>query len=253
MKLTFLGTGSSMGIPVIGCNCDVCLSDNKKDKRLRCSALIETERNSLVIDAGPDFREQMLRTGITELDAVLLTHEHKDHTAGLDDVRAFNYLMKKPMRIYAEDRVLESIKREYAYVFNDDKYPGVPEMDLRTVVNEVFAVGGDEILPIQIFHKLLPVFAFRIGNLAYVTDVKTIPEEEKVKLKDLDVLVISALRYKTHIAHMGLEEVLDLIEELKPNKTYLTHISHMQYHHEKLQEILPVNVFAAYDGLVVEC
>lgn len=242
-----------MGIPVIGCACEVCQSLNDKDKRLRSSVLIETGKNTIVIDAGPDFREQMLRSKITELDAVLLTHEHKDHTAGLDDVRAFNYLMQKPMRIYAEDRVLESIKREYAYVFNDDKYPGVPEMDLRTVVNEPFAIGYDEIKPIQIFHKLLPVFAFRIENIAYVTDIKTIADEELEKLWDLDLLVISALRHKTHIAHMGLEEVLDLVEEVKPKRTYLTHISHMQYNYEKLQQMLPLNVFPAYDGLVVEC
>jgi phosphoribosyl 1,2-cyclic phosphate phosphodiesterase len=251
LKITFLGTGSSMGIPVIGCDCDVCASNNPKDKRLRSSVLIETGNNIFVIDAGPDFRQQMLLANITKIDAVLLTHEHKDHTAGLDDVRAFNFLMKKPMSIYAEDRVLDSIKHEFAYVFSENKYPGTPKMDLRKVENKPFEIGVDEILPIQVFHNLLPVFGFRFGNMAYVTDVKTIPEVEKQKLTDLDVLVFSAIRKKPHIAHMGLDETIDAIEELKPKRTYLTHISHMQHSFKELEALLPANVFVAYDQLVV--
>lgn len=251
MKITFLGTGASHGIPVIGCECDVCQSENPKDKRLRSSLLVEVGGKNLVIDAGPDFRQQMLREKITKVDAVLLTHEHKDHTAGLDDVRAFNYLMKRAMPIFGERRVLDSIKREYAYVFSDDRYPGIPEMDLHTITNELFTLDGIDVQPIQIFHHLLPVFGFRIENMAYVTDLKTIPETELGKLKGLDVLVLSALRVKPHISHLGLDEALDLIESLKPKKAYLTHISHMQHNYSVLENMLPANVHSAYDGLTV--
>jgi phosphoribosyl 1,2-cyclic phosphate phosphodiesterase len=252
LRITFLGTGASHGIPVIGCNCIVCQSNDPKDKRLRSSIFLHTERNNLVIDAGPDFRQQMLREKIARIDAVLMTHEHKDHTAGLDDVRAFNYLMKKPMSVYAENRVLDSIQREYSYVFSDDKYPGIPEMDLHPIFNRPFEINGEEIIPIQVFHNLLPVFGFRIDNMAYITDAKTIPDSEKLKLKNLDVLVINSLRVKPHISHLGLEEALDVIEELQPRKAYLTHISHMQYSYLELENHLPVNVHAAYDGLILE-
>jgi phosphoribosyl 1,2-cyclic phosphate phosphodiesterase len=252
LQVTFLGTGASHGIPVIGCDCQVCKSNDSKDKRLRSSVFIETNNNNLVIDAGPDFRQQMLREKITKIDAVLITHEHKDHTAGLDDVRAYNYLMRKAMRIYAEERVLNSIKREYAYVFSDDKYPGIPELDLHIVTNEKFELNGDMLIPIQVFHNLLPVFGYRIGNFAYITDAKTIPALEKQKLQNLDVLVINSLRVKPHISHMGLEEVLDVIEELKPKRTFLTHTSHMHFYYAQLEAHLPANVFSAYDGLVIE-
>ncbi|MFA6403003.1 MAG: MBL fold metallo-hydrolase [Salinivirgaceae bacterium] len=252
MKITFLGTGASHGIPVIGCSCIVCRSDNPKDKRLRSSILIETGINNLIIDAGPDFRQQMLREKVIRIDAVLLTHEHKDHTAGLDDVRAFNYLMKKPMCIYAENRVLDSVKLEYSYAFSDDKYPGIPEMDLHPISNQPFEINGEEIIPIQVFHNLLPVFGFRLENMAYVTDAKTIPESEMEKLKNLDLLILNCLRVKPHVSHLGLEEALDVIEELHPRKAYLTHISHMQYSYLELENHLPVNVHAAYDGLILE-
>ncbi len=252
MKITFLGTGASHGIPVIGCKCDVCSSANIKDKRLRSSIFIKTDKNNIVIDAGPDFRQQMLRENIIKVDAVLLTHEHKDHTAGLDDVRAYNYLMHKAMSVYAEGRVVDSIKREYSYVFSNDKYPGTPELDLHIVQNKVFEINDDEIIPVQVFHNMLPVFGYKINNFAYITDAKTITDNEKEKLKDLDVLVLSALRKNTHISHMGLKEVIDTIEELKPRKTYLTHISHMQYSYNELDALLPANVFPAFDGLSIE-
>lgn len=252
MNITFLGTGASHGIPVIGCDCAVCQSKNSKDKRLRSSIFIKTNHNNLVIDAGPDFRQQMLREKITRIDAVLLTHEHKDHTAGLDDVRAYNYLMKKAMRIYAEDRVLDSIKREYAYVFSEHKYPGTPELDLHSVTNEIFEIGSDVIIPIRAFHNLLPVYGFRINDFAYLTDAKTIPESEKRKLQNLDVLVLSALRPRPHVSHMGLDEVLDTIEELKPKKCFLTHMSHMQFNSNDFDLHLPANVHPAYDGLTIE-
>ena len=253
MKITFLGTGASHGIPVIGCNCNICKSDNPKDKRLRSSVFIETGNNNLVIDVGPDFRQQMLREKIIKIDAVLLTHNHKDHTAGLDDVRAYNYLMKKQMKIYAEADVLNTIKREYAYAFIDDKYPGAPEMDLNPIENKPFAINNDTVIPIRGFHGKLPVFGFRTGNFAYITDVKTIPEREMNKLTGLDVLVISALRVKTHIAHMGLDEVIDTIKKLKPRRAFLTHISHMQHSYNELLKILPDNIYPAFDGLKIEC
>jgi phosphoribosyl 1,2-cyclic phosphate phosphodiesterase len=251
LKITFLGTGASHGIPVIGCHCNVCESENPKDKRLRSSLLVETGSQVFVIDAGPDFRQQMLREQVVRIDAVLITHEHKDHTAGLDDLRAYNYLMNKAMRIYGEDRVLNSIKQEYAYVFSDDKYPGSPDMDLHPITNQAFTIDNQEIMPIQIYHNRLPVFGYRIQNMAYVTDGKTIPEAEIEKLRNLDVLVLSALRVKSHVSHMGLDEVLELIEKVQPKQTYLTHISHKQYNCRDLEKILPANVHPAYDGLVI--
>jgi len=252
LKVTFLGTGASHGIPVIGCNCEVCLSKNSKDQRLRSSVFIETGNNNLVIDVGPDFRQQMLREKIIKVDAVLLTHEHKDHTAGLDDVRAFNYLMKKPMSIYAEIRVLSSIQKEYSYVFAEKKYPGSPELDLNEILNYEFSINGDEILPIRAYHNLLPIYGFRIKELAYLTDLKTLPPEEKEKLFNLDTLIISALRKKPHVSHLGLNEALELIKALNPKKAYLTHLSHMQYNHDNLSNMLPDNVVVAYDGLVID-
>lgn len=252
MKITFLGTGASHGIPVIGCSCAVCSSQNQKNKRLRSSVFIQTETNKIVIDAGPDFRQQVLREKITEINAVLLTHEHKDHTAGLDDVRAFNYLMKKAMPIYAENRVLESVKREYSYVFSDFRYPGIPEMDLHEVINSPFKIGGDEIIPIRAYHHKLPVFGFRIGDFAYITDAKSIPDKELVKLSNLKILVINALRKEPHISHMGIHEALNLIEKLQAKKNYITHISHRQYSYEESLHILPKNVALAYDGLTIE-
>ncbi len=251
MKITFLGTGASHGIPVIGCNCSVCLSDNKKDMRLRSSIFIETKHNNIVIDVGPDFRQQMLREKIIKVDATLITHEHKDHTAGIDDVRAYNYLQKRPMKIFAETRVLACIKREYAYVFAEKRYPGSPELDLNEIIGVPFNVGDDEIIPVRAYHNLLPIYGYRINNVAYLTDIKTIEEEQKQKLYNLDVLVLSALREKPHNSHLGLAEALELIEELKPKNTYLTHLSHRQYCYNDLKKMLPANVEPAYDGLVV--
>lgn len=251
MEIIFLGTGASHGIPVIGCNCPVCNSNSQFDKRLRSSVLIKTANNQLVIDVGPDFRQQMLREQVTRVDAVLLTHEHKDHTAGLDDVRAFNYLMNKPMRIYAEDKVLSSIRREYAYVFAEKRYPGIPEMDLKEINDQPFFIESDKIIPIRVYHHKLPVLGFRIGNFAYLTDIKTIDDKEKQKLSGLDVLVVSALKIDGHISHMGLNEALDLINELSPKTAYLTHISHMQYPYAELRKMLPHYIEPAYDGLRV--
>jgi phosphoribosyl 1,2-cyclic phosphate phosphodiesterase len=251
MEVTFLGTGSSHGIPVIGCNCDICKSDDEKNKRLRSSVAINIKGLNIIIDTGPDFRQQMLREKITRIDAVLLTHEHKDHTAGIDDLRAFNYLMKSSVNVYAEDRVLRKLKQEYRYIFKKDKYPGAPDIDLFEVSNDMFFIENIRVLPIRIFHNKLPIYGYRIENMAYITDVKTISDEEMSKLQDLELLIVSAIRVKPHIAHMGLNDVLELVAKLKPKKVYLTHISHMQYDFDKLSRILPENIFPAYDGLVI--
>jgi phosphoribosyl 1,2-cyclic phosphate phosphodiesterase len=250
MKITFLGTGTSQGVPVIACDCEVCLSTNQKDKRLRSSVLIESEETTVVIDTGPDFRQQMLREQVQKLDAVVYTHEHKDHVAGMDDVRAFNYKQKKDMDIYASSRVQEALIREFPYVFSEYKYPGVPQVKLHTVeLGEPFSIGDLELEAIEVMHYKLPVYAYRIADFAYVTDANYIGEEEKEKLKGCEVLVINALRRKEHISHFTLDQALAMIEELKPQRAYLTHISHYMGLHNEVSKELPPNVEIAYDGL----
>jgi phosphoribosyl 1,2-cyclic phosphate phosphodiesterase len=252
MKITILGSGTSQGVPVIACECEVCRSEDPKDKRLRCSVLIETEDQNLVIDTGPDFRQQMLRAKVTDLDAVLFTHEHKDHVAGLDDIRAFNFKNGgKAMSIYATENVQNALKREFAYVFADTKYPGVPEVNLHTIDNLPFDVNGLSIIPIQVMHYKMPVLGFRIGDFTYITDANYISVEEKEKVRGSKVLVLNALRKKQHISHFNLEEALDLIKELGVEKAYLTHISHLMGKHEEVSELLPENVELAYDGLEI--
>ncbi|MBN2683274.1 MAG: MBL fold metallo-hydrolase [Bacteroidales bacterium] len=251
LKLTFLGTGTSQGVPVIACKCPVCTSNDSRNKRLRSSVLIETEEINIVIDSGPDFRQQMLRENVSKLDAIIFTHEHKDHTAGTDDIRAFNYLQKKPMEVYAEKRVLNSLENEFSYVFAEKKYPGIPQMNLNEITNNSFQISGLEIIPIRVYHYKLPVFGYRIGNLAYITDTNYISEEELLKLQNLDVLVINALRLEKHISHFNLEEALQVINICKPQRSYLNHISHMMGLHAEVAEKLPENVFLAEDGLVL--
>ena len=253
MKITFLGTGTSQGVPLIGCNCDICKSFDSKDKRLRSSALISVGNKNILIDAGPDFRQQMLREEIIKLEAILLTHEHKDHIGGLDDVRAFNYIQKRPMDIYAEKRVCDLLQsRDFAYVVERKDYPGIPKMNFKEIENEMFKIEDESVLPIRGIHNQLPVFGFRVRNFAYITDMNYISSEEKEKLKDLDVLVITALRRKEHVSHFSLAEALQIIEEVKPKKAYLTHISHKLGFYNELIKELPENVFPAYDGLKVE-
>ncbi len=253
MKITFLGTGTSQGVPLIGCNCDICQSSDEMDKRLRSSALISIGDTNILIDAGPDFRQQMLRENVINLDAILLTHEHKDHIGGLDDVRAFNYIQKKPMDIYAEKRVNDLLQsRDFAYVVERKDYPGVPKMNFHNIENKMFELGEEKIIPIRGIHHQLPVFGFRIQNFAYITDMNLISTEEKEKLKNLDVLVITALRRKKHVSHFSLEEALEIIEEIKPKKSYLTHISHKLGFYKDLINELPENVYPAYDGLKIK-
>ena len=252
MKLTFLGTGTSQGIPVIACKCPICLSTDKRDKRLRTSAMVEVDGQTIVIDCGPDFRYQMLRANVEKLDAILFTHEHKDHTAGLDDVRAFNWVNKKAVDIYAEERVQASLKQEFAYVFAEFRYPGIPQLNLWTVENKAFNINGTRIIPIRAKHFKLPVYAYRIADMAYITDANYISVEEKEKLKGLKVLVVNALRKEKHLSHFTLSEALALIEELKPEKAYLTHCSHQLGFHEEISKELPDHVFMAYDGLEIE-
>ena len=249
MKLTFLGTGTSQGVPVVACQCPVCLSDNPKDKRLRASVMIETDTLCLVVDAGPDFRQQMLMHKVRHLNGILLTHEHTDHIFGLDDIRAFNWVQKQPTDIYAEERVQIAIRRVFDYVFSHYQYPGIPQMHLHLLENKPFMIDDLEILPIRGFHYKLPVFGFRIGKLAYVTDVNRLDKEEIDKLRGLDVLVLNALRKDEHISHYNLEQALAIIAEVKPGKAYLTHLSHQMGFHTEVQEELPRNVFLAYDGL----
>lgn len=252
MKLTFLGTGTSQGVPVVACQCPVCQSENQKDKRLRASVMIETGTLCLVIDAGPDFRQQMITHQVRHLNGILLTHEHVDHIFGLDDIRAFNWVQKQATDIYAEERVQIAIKRIFDYVFATFKYPGIPQMHLHLIENKPFSIGDLEILPIRGYHYKLPVFGFRIGKLAYVTDVNHLESAEIEKLRGLDVLVLNALRKEDHISHYSLSQALEVIAKVMPGKAYLTHLSHQIGFHEDIQQELPENVFLGYDGLEIE-
>ncbi|PKQ65175.1 hypothetical protein BZG02_02785 [Labilibaculum filiforme] len=252
MKLTFLGTGTSQGVPIIACKCPVCQSSNFKDKRLRSSVLIHVDGQNLVIDSGPDFRYQMLRAKVENISAILFTHEHKDHTAGLDDIRAFNWVNKKAVTIYAEKRVQESLKKEFSYVFAEFKYPGIPQLNMMDLQNEIFHINGTSIQPVRVKHLKLPVYGFRVGDLAYITDANYISPEEKEKLKGLKVLVLNALRREPHISHYTLSEALEIVKELQPEKAYFTHISHQMGFHDEVEAELPENVFLAYDGLELE-
>lgn len=251
MKVTFLGTGTSQGVPVIACDCAVCLSENEKDKRLRSSVLIEDKGKTLVIDTGPDFRQQMLRENVQQLDAVVFTHEHKDHIAGLDDVRAFNFKQQKDMDIYASEAVQKALKREFYYAFEEHKYPGVPHLNLKTITSDPFKIEGVEMIPIDVWHYKMPVKAFRVDNFTYITDANRIEEEELEKIKGSDVIVINALRKQEHISHFTLTEAVELLKELNPKKAYLTHISHLLGKHDEVQKELPDFIQIAHDGLKI--
>lgn len=252
MKITFLGTGTSQGVPVIGCRCNVCKSADERDRRLRSSILLEHGGQHVVIDTGPDFRQQMLRTGISRLNAVLYTHEHRDHISGLDDIRAFNYLQKSPMDVFGEERVMRALNSGFPYVFAEKKYPGVPQVRMHHITTDPFLVGEMEVIPIRLMHYRLPVLGFRLGDFAYITDANYIPAAEKKKLSGIKYLVVNALRRETHISHFTLSEAVSLIEELTPRLAYLTHISHQMGLYAELENELPPGIEPAYDGLVLE-
>lgn len=252
MKVTFLGTGTSQGVPIIGCQCLVCKSTKSEDQRLRCSVWITFRNKSIVIDTGPDFRQQMLRTGVKKLDAVVFTHSHRDHLSGFDDIRAFNYLQKAAIDVYLEDAVMKAIKRDYFYMFEDFKYPGIPEADFHIIENKEFNIGDVHIIPIRVHHYNMPVLGFRIGNFTYITDANNISETEIEKIKGTEILVINALRRETHISHFSLEEALDMIKKINPGKAYITHISHQLGLHHEVNLELPPNVKLAWDGLELE-
>jgi phosphoribosyl 1,2-cyclic phosphate phosphodiesterase len=252
LKVYFLGTGTSQGIPVIGSDHPVCLSRDTKDKRLRVSALLSWENQSYAIDCGPDFRQQMLAANCRKLDGILFTHEHADHTAGLDDIRPFNF-RQGDMPIYGHKRVIESLKRRFDYIFEtENRYPGAPSVTVTEVEKDSdFEIGGKKVIPVNAWHANLQVFGYRIGDFAYLTDVKTIEPEEIEKLRGLKVLVVNALRIEPHISHFNLEEALAFIKLIQPERAYLTHISHHMGFHEEVQQTLPENVFLAYDNLEI--
>jgi phosphoribosyl 1,2-cyclic phosphate phosphodiesterase len=253
MKITFLGTGTSQGVPFICCNCAVCTSSNPKDQRLRTSVWIETEDTSIVIDSGPDFRQQMLRAGVKKLDAIIFTHGHKDHTAGMDDVRAYNYHDGKPMEVYATLATQEVLKREFQYVFQEHNYPGVPQINLHTINGDTpFTVNGITITPIKVLHYKLEVLGFRVGDFTYITDANFIDRAEMQKAVGSKALVLNALRHQQHISHYSLAEAIDVSHAIKPDKTYFTHISHQLGLHDEIEKGLPEGMHLAYDGLTLE-
>ena len=252
LKITFLGTGTSQGVPVIACSCSVCTSEDSKDNRLRSSIMVSTINENYVVDTGPDFRQQMLRNKVKSLKAILFTHEHKDHLAGLDDVRAFNYAEKRDMEVFCSLNVQEALHREFHYVFRANRYPGIPKVNINLIQNEAFTIEGFSILPIQVMHHKMPVFGYRFNDFTYITDAKTVAPEERDKIRGSKVLVVNALRKEEHISHFNLEQALAFIEDIQPERAYLTHISHLFGTQEEIEKLLPENVFVAYDGLVID-
>lgn len=252
MFVRLLGTGTSQGIPIIGCHCPVCTSTDERDHRLRTSALVEVDGVNILIDAGPDLRQQLLRCGVTRLDALLLTHEHKDHTGGIDDVRPINFLMKTPLNIYGQPRVMKAVRNDYSYAFGPDQYPGVPQLVLNPLQPEPFEVKGVEVIPVKVRHMTLPIFGYRIRNFGYITDASFISETEKKKLCGVKVLVINALRRELHYSHFNLEQALAIIDEIKPERAYLTHVSHRLGKYVDVSQELPQNVFLGIDNQVIE-
>jgi phosphoribosyl 1,2-cyclic phosphate phosphodiesterase len=251
MKVTFLGTGTSQGVPIIACDCKICSSADPKDKRLRSSILVEHEGRQIVVDTGPDFREQMLRSQIKQLDAILFTHAHRDHLAGLDDIRGFNFRMKQAIDVYCEKRVETAIRKEFFYAFEEPKYPGVPEMNMHTINSEPFELFGLPIIPIQVYHHKLPVLGFRFGDFVYITDANRIEPKEMDKIRGCKVLVLNALRREYHISHFTLDEAIAIVQEIKPETAYFTHISHQLGLHKDLEIELPENIHLAHDGLTL--
>lgn len=247
-----MGTGTSSGVPMIACDCQVCSSPDKKDKRLRSSILVQSATTTLVVDTGPDFRYQMLRAQVKRLDAVLFTHPHKDHLAGLDDVRAFNYLLQRPIDVYADSLTEEAVRRDFYYAFTDTKYPGIPELNMHTINMEPFMVGDIPVIPVQVWHLRMPVLGFRFGDFTYITDANRIDAPEREKIKGSRVMVLNALRREKHISHFTLDEAVEVIHELNVPTAYLTHISHQLGLHADVEASLPAGIHLAYDGLQVQ-
>ncbi len=252
MKVTFLGTGTSQGVPVIGCKCAVCRSGNVHDKRLRTSVLLQVNGLNIVIDSGPDFRQQMLRCGIDHLDALIFTHGHKDHTAGLDDIRAFNFIQGGKVEVYATSEVQDVLRREFSYIFDGTDYPGIPQIKMLTIANSPFQIDDVTVTPIETLHYKLPVFGFRVGDFTYITDANYIPKKEKEKIKGSKVMVLNALRKTSHISHFTLDEAVELMHEFAPQHGFLTHISHQLGLHTEVNAELPDFVRLAHDGLTFE-
>ncbi|MES2799316.1 MAG: MBL fold metallo-hydrolase [Bacteroidota bacterium] len=249
-KITVLGSGTSQGVPVIACDCAVCASKDPKDNRLRASIMISANGQNFVIDAGPDFRQQMLKAKVQSLRAVIFTHEHKDHLAGLDDVRAFNYREQRDMELYCSEKVEEALRREYHYIFREDKYPGIPTVHLNRIENKTFQlIDGPALTPIEVMHHKMPVFGFRLEDFTYITDAKTISDEEIIKIKGTKVLIVNCLHRSEHLSHFNLTEALEFIAKVQPEVTYLTHISHLFGTHEEINASLPPKVHAAFDGM----
>ncbi|MBC7510468.1 MAG: MBL fold metallo-hydrolase [Ferruginibacter sp.] len=251
LKITFLGTGTSTGVPMIACDCEVCTSADKKDKRLRSSILVQSATTSFVVDTTPDFRYQMLREQMKQLDAVLFTHPHKDHIAGLDDVKAFTFFSGKAMEIYANSITEEAVKREFSYIFADKKYPGIPEINLNTIDLAPFCIGDIPVIPILVWHLKMPVFGYRFGKFTYITDANRIDRAEKEKIEGSEVMVVNALRHQAHISHFTLDEAIVLVKELKVPKAYFTHVSHQLGKHAIVSNDLPAGLHLAYDGLIL--
>lgn len=252
MTITFLGTGTSSGIPMIACDCEVCTSADKKNNRLRSSIMVQSETTTLVVDTTPDFRYQMLRTHVKKLDAVIYTHPHKDHIAGLDDIRAFNFFNQKAIDVYANEMTQKALKNEFYYVFAEHKYPGIPDINLLDIPANLFYIGDIPVQPIKVWHLKMPVLGFRFGNFTYITDANRIDEEEKEKIKGSEVLVLNALRHKKHISHFTLGEAVELADELNIPQAYFTHISHQLGMHEAVSKTLDAGKALAYDGLTVK-
>lgn len=252
MQVTFLGTGTSQGVPFIGCNCDVCTSNDKRDNRLRSSICITKGNTSIIVDSGPDFRYQMLRAKVKHINAIVFTHGHKDHVAGLDDVRAYNYWQGDAIDLYANKETEEVIRREFNYVFKDDKYPGIPLLRMNTINEEKFTVGDLVIQPIKVQHYKMLVYGFRLGDFTYITDANFIADEEIQKIKGSKVLVLNALRHESHISHFTLNEAIAMAQRIGAENTYFTHISHQLGLHDAVEKIIPHNMHLAYDGLVLD-
>jgi len=253
LKITFLGTGTSQGIPIICCDCKVCNSKDPKDHRLRTSIYIQLDDQSILIDIGPDFRQQMLRNGFQRVDAVLLTHQHADHTAGIDDIRPIYFNQREEIPFYGEKLVLDDLKIRFGYIFGENDYPGIPEVGLHEIfAGQEFAIGNCKILPLRIWHGKLPIVSFKIGPLAYITDAKILEQEVINQLYGVDCLVINALRHKEHHSHLNLEECLDLIKQINPKRSYIIHLSHQMGLHSEIESTLPNQVFLAYDGLSLD-